>query len=289
MNGVFIMTEPKVSLSWLDSNQIEKGHRVYRSDNPMDINNLPTPIVDLDKNIQDYVDYDVIDGNYYYYRVSAYIDGYEEISEEVYVKAASSTVDVHDVFGDGSAIATYPFDGDVNDLGGNYDLTLVSGSENYIYSGIDRSFNFDGQTQLRISQTIEFNDGITYSFWSNNLPSSVELLLEGSNTGMIMLHTNIGGFRFNGMQIGSEIDFNVDKSGNNHWVFTSSLNDIMLYKNGVLVGTQLIAGSSLTTNYINIGARNGLYNLNGDIDQLRIFNRPLTQNEVDILYQEGLS
>lgn len=257
----------------------------------MDVNNLPNPIDTVDGNVTEYIDYNVIVDQIYYYRIGAYRNNDVMISDEIEVVATPtpSTIDTHDVFGDGSAIATYQFNGNINDLGGLYDLTVISGNEQYITSGRGSSFKFDGNTQLRLSNSINHIDGITYSFWSSDIPSSVELIFEGSSTGSIMLHTNIDGFRFNGMEVGRKEDFIVDKTGTNHWVFMSSLNEIVVYKNSSHVETRFISGSTISTNYINVGSRDNKYNFNGDLDQVRIFNRSLTPEEVNALYEEGLN
>ena len=81
------MSTPRVILRWQDTNNIEIGHKIYRSNSPMDINNMPTPIADIGVNATQYTDEDVIEGNFYYYRVSAYTTNGEEFSEEVYAEA----------------------------------------------------------------------------------------------------------------------------------------------------------------------------------------------------------
>jgi len=37
------MSTPRVILRWQDTNNIEIGHKIYRSDTPMDIQNMPPP------------------------------------------------------------------------------------------------------------------------------------------------------------------------------------------------------------------------------------------------------
>ena len=37
------MSTPRVVLRWQDTNNIEIGHKIYRSDTPMDIQNMPPP------------------------------------------------------------------------------------------------------------------------------------------------------------------------------------------------------------------------------------------------------
>lgn len=83
------MEDIKVKLSWKVPNLIEEGYRVYRSESPMDINDMPDAIIELPKNTTKYDDYNVIEGNFYYYRVSCFIPDYEVFSKEVMVEAKS--------------------------------------------------------------------------------------------------------------------------------------------------------------------------------------------------------
>lgn len=49
------MTTRDITLEWDDPNIIEQGYRVYRSDTPMDINNMPVPIAELEMNSNQYI------------------------------------------------------------------------------------------------------------------------------------------------------------------------------------------------------------------------------------------
>ena len=62
-----------INLSWVDTNRVEDGYRVYKSTSPMDPSvSMPAPIATLDPNSESYVDTDVTYGQTYYYIVSAY-------------------------------------------------------------------------------------------------------------------------------------------------------------------------------------------------------------------------
>ena len=77
---------------------------IYRSDSPMDPNNLPTPIATLGTGVSEYLDTDnIVEGNTYYYRVDAekkglYIPGYETRykAKAIYVYAAGKYVRRYD-------------------------------------------------------------------------------------------------------------------------------------------------------------------------------------------------
>lgn len=73
----------RVRLAWAEDNGAETGHRVYRSETPMDPGALPTPLATLGPNVTEYVDEAVVENSTYYYRVSAYTPFKEAISDEV--------------------------------------------------------------------------------------------------------------------------------------------------------------------------------------------------------------
>ena len=72
-----------IKLQWRDRNYAEDSHRIYRSDTPMSLSSMPTPIATLTNNVTEYIDYDVIEGNTYYYRIGAVRGNDEAISDEL--------------------------------------------------------------------------------------------------------------------------------------------------------------------------------------------------------------
>lgn len=83
-------------VTWRDRNVAEEGHNVYRSDAPMDPQNLPAPIASVGPDITEWEDGTVVPGNTYYYRVGALTasggvemvsDEFEAVAEEVIVTA----------------------------------------------------------------------------------------------------------------------------------------------------------------------------------------------------------
>ena len=76
-----------IKLQWKDRNFSEEQHRIYKSSTPMSLGMLPTPIATLGSNITEYIDYDVIEGNTYYYRISAVRGNDEAVSDELMMVA----------------------------------------------------------------------------------------------------------------------------------------------------------------------------------------------------------
>lgn len=131
------MSTKDVRLQWDDKNMIEKGHKIYRSDSPMDINNLPTPIATLEPNTTEYVDTARTIGNTYYYRVSAYINGSEMVSEEVPLKVTELSYsyistnynEVNKIDSDGTRVWSF------NGFSENNIYTLDVDFDGYVYAG----------------------------------------------------------------------------------------------------------------------------------------------------------
>lgn len=74
-----------IKLKWTDPNLSEEGTRIYRSDSPIDPNNLPPPVGTVGPNVTEWEDSDILVGNTYYYRVGAFASGQERVSDEISV------------------------------------------------------------------------------------------------------------------------------------------------------------------------------------------------------------
>ncbi len=61
------MNTPAVKLKWRDRTSTETAQFVYRSTEPLDVENLPEPIAILEPNVQEYLDEDVTSNTIYYY------------------------------------------------------------------------------------------------------------------------------------------------------------------------------------------------------------------------------
>ena len=272
-------------------------HYVYRSDAPMDPNSLPTPIATLGQGISVYEDTNsIVENNTYYYRVDAEKMGLTIPGYEIEYFATSNTINFHDVFGDGSIVATYQFNGDATDLGGTYNGTL--GSTSTFTTGIDSSQAVVTDGTDSGSVTGLFNNADqnhSYSIW---IATNSQF-----DYGVMSFNT----FIFNSS--GNEIEVFDDSSGKGstvkysiplseyprdstffHLVISLSNNVPTIYINGVDIGTSQ-TGTNSRSNTLGGGGLGKLfvasYYYAATYDQLRIFNRPLIQSDVDILYQEG--
>jgi hypothetical protein len=213
-------------------------------------------------------------------------------------------------------VAFYPFNGNANDLSGNGNNGVVNsaslttdrfGNSNYAY-------NFNGTSSyIRVNNTTSLNSGsVSISGWFNTStqPTNEADSVKGIISKWWQLNSTCNG-NYNAYSVnltkpvgkypalGAATDFyagdvfyssqQIERSKWYHFTFThSSTAGGKLYINGQLVNSNTKTGVICnSTNPIYIGAEvtNGtLWRFfNGKIDDIRIYNRVLTQTEIDYL------
>lgn len=214
-----------------------------------------------------------------------------------------SSATVFDIFGDSSAVALYQFvSGSLGvDTGGSYSMSTVTGSagtgiigdcwssnSNYMKNGNSMNNNLVVSVSCWVKTTDTGNNWI----WSSGRYAAGVvkrgLRLQGTTV-------NVAGFmtEYNG---GTNRNLGTITSG--AWNHICMSKD-KLYINGTLSDTlPTYTDPSSDTFGFYIGT-NGAYDygyltnetygqpMNGDIDQMRVFNRELTSTEVATLYAEG--
>ena len=277
-----------VTIEWKDNNTIEIGHRVYKNSTYFTKDNLPAPLVDLGPNISEYEDTASNDGENWYI-ISAYITGYEVFSKP-FIPGIVSSLSIHDIFGDGSAIATYTLQGDSEDLSKNYNGTW-QGTESYVNDLNTQVAKFNRGSAINlgspllgkeftISLWVKFDDlGFRQVAISQYQYSDYMIFIESPD----ILEPGYAGNDDTGSGL------NVVRNQWYHMVTTRNANnDHTLYLNGEEKGTGRTTEYP-TPNYNTvIGSTTNFpeFNLDGRISQVRIFDREVTQEEVDTLYAE---
>lgn len=267
----------KIILRWADRNTNEEAHNIYRSTSPMDANALPTAIASLGPNIVEYTDTNVVEGTAYYYRVGAVKSGFEKVSEELL--AYSNISSIHDVFFDGTILATYPFNGDANDLGGTYN-GVVTGTPTYTTGKYGQAIDLVGSSYVSGLPVVPAGNW-SYSFWSY-VPTGLNL-------------SNVFSHEYAIVSDGNEIflpsgqDYLIPPTPSDvffHICFVVNAGELKIYIDGEDIA--LTSGGTNTITWpFDPGAigKSGSYYLSDGvlIDQFRIFNRPLTASEVSTL------
>ena len=210
-------------------------------------------------------------------------------------------------------VAYYPFNGNTNDESGHghngtlYGATLT----NDRFGNMNSAFDFDGVddwVEVPHSDELDFNnidgDEFTAFCWVKTTVNSSELKWclskhesDGNWDPGFLLGTENGQLRMHFETISSTQHLDILGSyisdGQWHYIgftLTASLNELKLYLDGSLEVTETISdGSSSNSFPFCIGSRNGVPNshFEGEIDDIRIFNRVLNESEIQALYHEG--
>ena len=208
----------------------------------------------------------------------------------------TSTTGTHDIFADGSAVATYNLDGNALDLGGTYNGTATDVT--YGTGKFEQAAVFNS-TSARINSAVVIGATSSFSFWVKyDVLDLYDRTIEGSTSSNFMLgglgiqpcgvYVN-GAYALRGETDGNGV-FATDTTSWNHIVITDDGIEVKWYKNGNLMvnanaGVYASLNGKLFTS-IGLYTPNTSKNFKGSIDQVRIFNRALTAGEVTSLYNE---
>ena len=204
-------------------------------------------------------------------------------------------------------VAYYPFNGNANDESGNGNNGVVNGAtlttDRFGNSG--KAYSFDGiNNYINIPHNSIFDFGtninFSFSFWIKTSANQSNIGLIGKETAsnpgqgcQIMILSNKPRFDF--MTAGpNEIEFSGTTTINNGlWhniVLTANrtANVINFYKDGVInssiIDQNLSIGNVSNPSSLKIGVERVLGNFfNGSLDDIRIYNRALTQEEISYL------
>lgn len=213
-------------------------------------------------------------------------------------------------------VAYYPFCGNANDGSGNANNGTVNGATLTTdrYGNPNSAYSFDGVSNyIRVDNTLISNSPTSYtiSAWYNTQNYSASngdgrVLISDRNTGLCSYKYTMG-FTTNHFINGVIYDCNGpngdsvggDAGLDNNWhntvfIYDNSLATIFLYIDGVLVNTTTnVTKWSNMSNPTNIGYWNGFVGaggfFEGKIDDIGIWNRALSQQEISNLYNINLS
>ena len=210
------------------------------------------------------------------------------------------TVDTLDILDDNSCIALYPLDGNANDLSGNY-----SGKSTDVSYGVgefDLAAVFNGSSSnIQIDTLSGFtNYNFTLSAWIKTTDSVGYAIAFRDPIYMTLgpgLYT--GGTNGMGIYDGTNQYFinnaamqTINDGNWKHIVMTHDGTNLKGYINGSIIDT-VSTGTTTQfsggTNFNRIGIRadgNTSAAYNGSIDQVRIFNKALDQEDVTTLFNE---
>jgi len=232
-------------------------------------------------------------------------DGSMDVRQEfIFSSNSGSKVSVLDIFGDNSCEVTYTFDKqDANDLSGKYNGNWV-GNEQYdlgIYDGY--AAKFDGESYINTGfKTRDLIKNRSFSLWVKANPDDNADNVEFFGNRSVSNRCGVSLFWYkkkNKLTLASSggsdfigVDFYGINKIINNWVHICGVYENgyqTLYINGNKIGTSSLGskGDDNLDIYIGAAKSNGINGkLKGLIDQVRIFNKPLTVDEVRKPYVE---
>ena len=213
----------------------------------------------------------------------------------------TSTASDTNVLNEGSGVALYSLDYDASDAGGNYDGTPTD-----VDFGVDGQINwgaeFNGSSsKVEFTTDSNFVNDFTISAWinMNQLPVSgylYQVVAWGDETAGKRRSLGIwnGGsgdpkVYFSGAYSAANFGGSTSVSANQwyHVCVTRSGSTVKVYLNGSIDGTGTVTLNSYTGTTGRIGTSGVAQEFfDGTIDQVRIFKKALSQNEIDTLYAE---
>ncbi len=281
---------------------------VYRSDTPMNISSLPEPIATGIKQMY-FIDGTALAEKRYYYRV-AVIRGSKTLLSDEILSPDSNAAPVENIPTD--YILRYDFNGNVEDkstsgLNGVLAGAVTFGAGRIAYS---KAAIFDGGTVKTIAPLPINSEKISISFWfktNNSMPAFLMTLGVDSTPNRFIVDqnnstvkgigieaksgsdSNIAGQNFKGIDgLWHHALFTVDRTKTTHGQITNAYIDnvlapVLFVRSSVLSGlfnnAVLTIGSHTNNSFV-------AYPYIGQMQQLRIYNRLLTENERLQLFEE---
>ena len=211
-------------------------------------------------------------------------------------------------------VACYPFNGNAKDETGNGNNGTVNGANLTAdrFGKANSAYSFNGASLIAVNPAQFKNQSYTYSTWVklDNLPNGGDnncfITIGGAGGDQVLSVTasyqaalsngfNIGGYN-NGNPIQSNNWTGVTPNLNKWYHVVCTRDDIAvkLYVDGQLmaVNSPLTATNGTTPNYgsptyVTFGARNGGASqyMQGSLDDIHLYNRPITAAEVKALYE----
>ena len=213
---------------------------------------------------------------------------------------------------EGQLIAWYPFNGNANDESGK----LNNGTNNGGALALDRNgipntaYYFSGENcSTRIDANIDTSEissanAFSVSVWFYNEgegcngPRVLEFWPGSDAAGKFVI--DLGKNSSNGTytpfvnyltdQGGMNLNWTFEDKKWTHLVYTIDANNYKLYQNGDLIGTGVTSGTISLATEVSFGRMNHPANdaINGYLDDIGVWSKALTQQEVSTLYQDSI-
>jgi arabinan endo-1,5-alpha-L-arabinosidase len=201
----------------------------------------------------------------------------------------ASGVATFDFFRDGSSVALWQFDGTANDTGGQYNGTW-SGTAQYGTGKFGQCAYFDGSNRVTNFGLSSTTGDWTWSLWLKPTQFSVYnefFSVNGStnigSNGQILINNGVVDWWANFLRDNTSLSLNTWV----HIAVTKIGTNFVYYRDGVAKDTATTSNNVFDLSALSLGADAGDEVYRGYMDQVRIFNRGLSQNEILQLVNES--
>jgi len=205
----------------------------------------------------------------------------------------------------------WPFSGNVNDISANVNNGTINGSTltNDRFGNNNAAYYFNGTSYISIPNITQYHFGTNNDFTINMW---FKRALTSSSWKVLMSYACPNAAGTGGFQLGTESNFNLELGSTFAEVFTNgNVNDtlwhmltttfnrttdsVSVYQDGIYIGNIYVNNNqsytpSCNPNILIGGERNfwSQYYFNGVIDDIGIWNRALTQQEITALYNGNI-
>ncbi|MFI5252704.1 MAG: LamG-like jellyroll fold domain-containing protein [Bacteroidota bacterium] len=208
---------------------------------------------------------------------------------------------------DHGLLAYYPFNGNANDESGNGNNGTVYGAilTTDRFGNSNRSYHFDGvDDSISVGNRINIsNSSFTVDVWAKHdtMLDHYAIIIgqvDGTPTTNHALHLGfrsaVSQYRFTFGFYNNDLDIAPQYSDTliHNWVciYDANSNARKVYRDGILVGSDISSSNYAGSGNVYLGVHypGNPSNFNGTIDDIRIYNRVLSDSEIQTLYHEGV-
>ena len=237
------------------------------------------------------------DTNKFWFNISDYCIYYYNAKTQKWIKLGEIPISTEkvDCFNDGSGVALFQFNGNANDTGGVYNGTW-NGTEQYDTGKFGQAAKFDGSSYVG-NDNLNIGDlkVVTFTFWASSTQTTGFKIMgadDNNNDDFALSFTSGTDFHpYFRTNLNNDTTVNDAFINNGSWHFytiTFDSNGFKIWRDAILLkdnGSQQISATSSKFRIANVtdASGNTAY-YTGLIDQVRIFNRALTNEEIKALY-----
>lgn len=251
------------------------------------------------------IPFSIAPGNNYRFRVVGALTGYVSVPSTAGIRIANPIASIRGL-NDG-LLAYYPLDGFINDQSGNNNNGTAIGGVTPTTDRLNRpnrAMQFNGSngyvsipnspTLMSPVQQITVSTWMYFNFAANNGWIPIGAKSNGSQYGLFAMELNIrnGQLRFDWKGSGGRsVNYDFEYGTWYHLTVTGNDQTLRFYINGRFIGQQQANLGNYNNNMpLEFGRHTpgATEYLNGKLDELRIYNRALSDFEVQLLYNDGI-